>query len=96
MSKFLTSKTANGIWYVLVDSDSIWTYVNVFRYTREFKSEEVCVEVYDFMFADANAVVTLASVAGTGFFHYDDGSANGAYFELDSNSVIVSIGTCPP
>lgn len=52
--------------------------------------------LYDFMFADANAVVTLASVAGTGFFHYDDGSPNGAYFELDSNSVIVSIGTCPP
>ncbi len=58
--------------------------------------------LHDIMYANSNAGITLASVVGIGpgttqFFKFESASFPapvGGYFELDENSVIVSIGSC--
>lgn len=52
--------------------------------------------LYDVMFVNSNAANTLAATLGTGFYGYSSASVPTGYFEIDANSVIVSIGTCPP
>lgn len=54
--------------------------------------------IYDFMYTNNNSSTTLASVGGAGFYGYrtTPGATPTGYFQLDANSVIVAIGTCPP
>jgi len=51
--------------------------------------------LHDWVFTDPNGEFKLANVFGAGYYKWDDGSANGAWFQLDSNSVIISTGSCP-
>jgi hypothetical protein len=51
--------------------------------------------LHDWVFLDANAQQKLSAATGPGYYRWDDGSANGAWFQLDSNSVIISVGSCP-
>jgi hypothetical protein len=52
--------------------------------------------LYDIIYMDANASTTLASSLGAGFYGYTSPLVTTGYFQLDANSVIVAIGTCPP
>lgn len=51
--------------------------------------------LYDMVFTDVSGSTTLATSSGAGFYGFTSSSASG-YFEIDSNSVIIAIGSCPP
>lgn len=52
--------------------------------------------LYDVMFANSAGTTTLADALGAGFYGYSSGGVPTGYFEIDVNSVITQIGTCPP
>jgi hypothetical protein len=52
--------------------------------------------LHDMMFTDVTGSTTLASSLGAGFYGYTSAAVATGYFEIDANSVITSIGTCPP
>jgi hypothetical protein len=52
--------------------------------------------LYDIMYANPTATVTLAAGVGVGFYGYESALGVQGYFEIDANSVIVTIGSCPP
>ena len=51
--------------------------------------------LHDWVFADVNGQFPVATSYGAGYYKWDDGSADGRWFELDANSVIISEGSCP-
>jgi len=53
--------------------------------------------LYDVVFVDENAEVKLVDVSGAGFYKWDRPVpfVTDGWFEIDANSVIVSIGSCP-
>ena len=52
--------------------------------------------LYDVIFVNSNAATTLATALGSGFYGYSSPLVPTGYFEIDVNSVIITIGTCPP
>jgi hypothetical protein len=52
--------------------------------------------IYDVIFVNSNAATTLATALGSGFYGYSSPGVPTGYFEIDANSVIITIGTCPP
>ena len=52
--------------------------------------------LYDIMYVDDIASQTLASALGAGFYGYQSALGVQGYFEIDANSVITLIGSCPP
>ncbi len=52
--------------------------------------------LYDVIFVNSNGANTLASTLGSGFYGYSSAGTPTGYFEIDANSVIITIGTCPP
>ena len=54
-------------------------------------------QVGDVLFANSSAGIPLADVLGAGFFYYEarGGTVTG-YLEMDADSQIQTIGTCPP
>ncbi len=51
--------------------------------------------LYDVIFTDVAGSTKLATSSGAGFYGFTSSSASG-YFEIDANSVIIAIGSCPP
>ena len=51
--------------------------------------------IHDIIYTDAYAQQRLSNAAGPGYYKWDDGTASGAWFEIDSNSVIINTGSCP-
>ena len=52
--------------------------------------------LYDVVFTDNIGSQTLAALSGAGFYGYQSASGVQGYFEIDANSVIITIGSCPP
>ena len=50
--------------------------------------------LYDWIFSDPNGEFKVASSYGAGYYKWDDGTANGAWFLLDANSVVIGVGSC--
>ena len=51
--------------------------------------------LYDWIFSDPNGEFKVASSYGAGYYKWDDGTASGAWFLLDANSVVIGVGSCP-
>ena len=54
--------------------------------------------MHDWIFVDVNAQQKLSDAGGAGFYKWDDGSVTGSWFQIDANSVIISVGllgACP-
>tara|TARA_R110002020_G_scaffold70385_2_gene182621 strand:- start:1325 stop:2269 length:945 start_codon:yes stop_codon:yes gene_type:complete len=52
-------------------------------------------DINDWIFTDPNGNNKLSNAGGAGYYKWDDGSASGAWFEIDGNSVVISTGSCP-
>lgn len=51
--------------------------------------------LYDVVFTDVTGATKLATSSGAGYYGFTSSSASG-YFQIDANSVIIAIGSCPP